>query len=193
MAYGKAFRVVVALMGIMALAHTLNILSGFSLNAYGIQPRTISGLAGIAASPFLHSSLPHLIGNLIPFAVLSAIVLLGGLSRYLTVSILVVGIGGTLVWLFGRDANHVGASGWIFGLWSFVIGQAWFSRSWKHLIAAAAVLAIYSGMIFGFLPRYGVSFESHIAGAIAGWLAAWILQFSPQLGADRQLNRPLHK
>lgn len=180
MAYGKAFRVVATLIGIMALAHILNIFFGFSLNAYGIQPRTLNGLVGIFASPFLHSSLPHLLGNLIPFAVLSAIVLSRGLGRYLTVSLLIVGLGGSLVWLFGRDAIHVGASGWVFGLWSFLLGQAWFSRSWRDLIAASAVIVLYSGMIFGLFPRYGISVESHIAGVIVGWVSAWVMNFIPR-------------
>lgn len=169
----------------MLVAHFLNMFSGYSLNALGLQPRSIQGLPGIALSPFLHGSIGHLVSNAFPFAVLSALILISGMGRYATVSLLVIVICGLLVWTFGRDANHVGASGWVFGLWGYLIAQAWFCRSLKSLVIALLVLALYGGMVFGFLPRQGVSFESHIFGAVAGWVTAWLLQPRPISGADR--------
>lgn len=169
----------------MAVAHILNMLSGYSLNAFGLQPRSIQGLLGIALSPFLHGSIGHLVSNAFPFAILSALILINGVSRYVTVSLLVVAIGGLLVWGFGRDANHVGASGWVFGLWGYLIAQAWYCRSLKSLGIGLLVLVLYGGMVFGFLPRHGVSFESHIFGALAGWVTAWLTQSRPVSGADR--------
>jgi len=176
---------VAALLGVIVVAHTLNILSGYSLNAYGLQPRSFQGLLGIAISPFLHGSIGHLLSNAVPFAVLSALVLFNGVGRYLLVSLLVCVIGGLLVWSFGREANHVGASGWVFGLWGYLLAQAWYSKSLKSLAVALLVVVFYGGMVFGFLPRYGVSFESHIFGALAGWVSAWILRLSPASGANR--------
>jgi membrane associated rhomboid family serine protease len=38
----------------------------------------------------------------------------------------------------------------------------------------------YSGMVWGFVPRYGVSFESHLAGALAGLLTAKLLGSAPR-------------
>lgn len=187
MANGSALRVVAALLGVMVAAHILNMFTGYSLNAFGLQPRSVHGLIGVALSPFLHGSIGHLVSNAFPFAVLSALILIGGVGRYATVSILVSAIGGLLVWAFGRDANHVGASGWVFGLWGYLIAQAWFCRSLKSLLIALLVLVFYGGMVFGFLPRHGVSFESHIFGAVAGWVTAWLLQSRPTSGADRAL------
>lgn len=175
----------VAILGAMAATHFLNILCGHSLSAFGLQPRSLHGLLGIAISPFLHGSIAHLMSNALPFAVLSALVLISGIQRYAAVSLMVIAIGGLLVWSFGRDANHVGASGWVFGLWGYLIGQAWFSRSIKSLAIAVLVIVFYGGMVFGFLPRHGVSFESHIFGALAGWVTAWLLRFSPVPGANK--------
>ncbi|OEC32618.1 rhomboid family intramembrane serine protease [Pseudomonas sp. 21C1] len=160
----------------MVVAHLLNMLCGYSLNAFGLQPRSIHGLLGIVLSPFLHGSVGHLVSNAFPFAVLSALILTDGVGRYVAVSTVVVVIGGLLVWSFGRDANHIGASGWVFGLWAYLIAQAFYSRSFKRLFIALLVLSLYGGMIFGLLPRHGVSFESHLFGALAGWFAAWLMR-----------------
>ncbi len=88
------------------------------LEQNGIQPRSSEGLDGIVWAPFLHGGFPHLIGNTIPFAILSALTLTGGLRRYLTASALIIIVGGALVWAFaiGSNENHIGASGWVFGL-----------------------------------------------------------------------------
>lgn len=185
LANGLSLRVVATLLGVMAVSHFLNMLSGYSLNAFGLQPRSIHGLPGIVISPFLHGSIAHLMSNAMPFAVLSALVLSSGFLRYAVVSLMVVVIGGLLVWSFGRDANHVGASGWVFGLWGYLIGQAWYCRSLKSLAIAVLVIVFYGGMVFGFLPRHGISYESHIFGALAGWVSAWLFRFSPFPGADK--------
>lgn len=171
----KDFKPVLWLAGVMCVVQVLNLLSGYSLNTYGLLPRSAHGLLGIVSAPFLHGSLWHLLGNLVPFVVLGALVAKDGLGRFLTASALIVVIGGLLVWLFGRGYYHVGASGWVFGLWVYVLARAWFHHSWANLFCAVAALVLYGGLVFGFLPRYGVSFESHIAGAVAGLMAARML------------------
>lgn len=163
----------------MAAVQVFNALSGYSLNGFGLLPRTWHGALGILTAPFLHGSWLHLTGNLLPFVILSAMVASQGVRRYLTASALIVLIGGSLVWLFGRGNLHVGASGWVFGLWVFILTRAWLQHSWSNLITAIAALVLYSGMVWGFLPRYGVSFESHIAGAVAGFITAKILLAAP--------------
>ena len=93
---------------------------------------------------------------------------------------MIIGVGGALVWLFARPGDHIGASGWIFGLWSLVIALAWFDRSPRNITIALAVLFFYGGMVFGVLPTQGyISFESHLFGAIAGVFAAFTLSKKP--------------
>jgi membrane associated rhomboid family serine protease len=75
---------------------------------------------------------------------------------------------------------HIGASGWVFGLWAYLLSRAWFQRSWSNLITASVVALLYGGLIVGFLPRRGISFEGHIFAAIAGYIAAKVLLSTPR-------------
>ena len=81
---------------------------------------------------------------------------------------------GLLVWLFARNALHIGASGWIFGLWSLCIATAWYDRKFINILIALLVVFLYGGMLFGVLPNDPrISFESHFFGAIAGVVCAF--------------------
>ena len=145
------------------------------LQPNGIRPRTVSGLDGIAWSPFLHSGFRHLISNSIPFAVLSALVLTRGARRYVTVSLVIIALGGAMVWLLAvsSNSNHIGASGWVFGLFGYLVAAVWFERRPLSILAAALALILYgSTILFGFLPRPGLSWEGHLFGFLAGVVAA---------------------
>ncbi|KEZ65312.1 protease, partial [Pseudomonas syringae pv. syringae FF5] len=63
----------------------------------------------------------------------------------------------------------------IFGLWAYLLARAWYQRSIASVLIALLVLAAYSGLVLGFVPVAGVSFESHIAGALAGVCVAWLM------------------
>lgn len=91
-------------------------------------------------------------------------------------SLIIIVLTGLLVWVFARKAVHIGASGWVFGLWSLSIAIAFFQRSFVNIAIAVFVLFFYGGMIYGVLPqdRY-VSFESHLFGAIAGIVCAYFM------------------
>ncbi|MCD5992576.1 rhomboid family intramembrane serine protease [Pseudomonas sp. CDFA 602] len=168
-------KVILALSLLMVAVQVVNAATGYSLVRFGIFPRTLSGLQGIVFAPFLHGSARHLISNLLPFMALSWLVATEGVRRYAWVAGLVCLLGGALVWVFGRTSIHVGASGLIFGLWTYLLARAWYQRSIASLLLAVIALAGYSGLVYGFLPATGVSFESHIAGAIAGVCVAWLM------------------
>lgn len=160
----------------MIVIHLFNMVSGGMLRAYGIEPRVISGLPGIAAAPWLHGDLAHLGNNLASLVVLGGLCLLGGVRYFLTVSGIIILVSGVLVWLLARDGVHAGASGWIFGLWSLAIVRAWYDRSYTSLAISLLVIFFYSGMVYGMLPTTGsTSFEGHAFGAVAGVVAAWLL------------------
>ncbi|WP_349569023.1 rhomboid family intramembrane serine protease [Azotobacter salinestris] len=169
------FRVVAGLAGLMLALQVINALSGYSLNGFGLLPQSPAGLAGIVVAPFLHGSFVHLAGNLLPFLVLGTLVAAEGARRFVAASLVVVLLGGLLVWLFGREGLHIGASGWVFGLWTWLLARAWYRRSARNLLAAGLALFLYGGLVFGLLPWRGTSFESHIAGALAGLVAARLL------------------
>lgn len=168
--------VIVIALGAMWMIEILDtIVLDDRLESNGIRPRTLDGLDGIIWAPFLHGGFPHLISNSIPFVVLSGLALTGGLRRYVTASVLIIAIGGVLVWLLaiGSNENHIGASGWVFGLFGFLIAAAWFEKRPLSIIVALAALFIYgSTILFGFVPRPGLSWEGHLFGFIAGIVAA---------------------
>ena len=165
----------------------LTTLTGGGLTALGIEPRTVNGLFGIFLAPFIHSSWGHLFSNLPPLLILSVLLMIPSGKHYIKASLFIIIVGGLLVWLFGRTAVHVGASGWIFGLWALLIYQGIFRRKPLDIIIGIVVLIYYGGMISGLFPgQQFVSVESHLSGAAAGVLFGW-LQYRKQ----KQNNKPV--
>lgn len=169
-------RVLLWLLLIMVAVYIVNVVLAGGLNSFGIQPRQITSLFNIFTAPFIHGDIFHLINNLIALAVFASLCLFTSVSHFLKVSVFIIIVSGVLVWVFARDAMHIGASGWIYGLWSLAIMRAWYDRSFVNIAVAVMVIFLYGGMVFGLLPaQIGVSFESHLFGALAGALAAIIL------------------
>src|SRR3989442_7908875 len=150
-----------------------------TLSGFGIVPRTIPGLVGIAFSPLLHATPAHLLANALPLFVL--IVLLFWDRHYHPVvtfcSIWVFSGLGT--WLIGRGADgnrtvvHIGASSIIFGLAAYLIVAGFLMRSWRSAIVAIVVFILFGGIFYGVLPHQGpLSWEGHLCGALAGIWAA---------------------
>lgn len=169
---------IVGALSIMWVSEIVDTVLSGRLDRFGIQPREIDGLDGILWSPFLHGGFAHLISNTIPFAVLSALVLVSGVQRYITASVIIVAVGGLLVWAFALGSNevHIGASGWVFGLFGFLVASAFFERRPLSIGIGLIALFVYGGTIlFGFVPRPGLSVEGHVFGFLAGILAARVL------------------
>ena len=53
----------------IGVVEIVNASMGHQLNAWGIFPRSVHGLAGIPLAPFLHGGIGHVISNSIPFLV----------------------------------------------------------------------------------------------------------------------------
>lgn len=157
----------------MVAVHIANMILGGKLNQFGIYPRDWGGWYHIFTAPFIHGDYPHLINNLLGLSIFSAICLLRPAHYYFIASLFIIILSGILVWCFGRSAYHIGASGWIFGLWSLSILIAWFDRKPQNIMIAVLVVFFYGGMIYGVLPTQSrVSFEAHLFGALAGILFA---------------------
>jgi len=158
---------------IMIAVQIVNSASGGSLNAWGIRPRHLSGLAGIVFAPWLHGGWGHLLNNLSVLLVLGWLVMLDSLRKFIVVSAFIIVIGGLLLWMFGRPFIHIGASGWVFGLWAWLLANACFQRRPRDILIAVVVLMFYGGLWYGLLPQGRVSFEGHIAGLVAGVACSW--------------------
>jgi membrane associated rhomboid family serine protease len=172
---GRKLKLVLGILALLVGVQVFNTLTGNSLLEHGIYPRTLSGLQGVVFAPWLHGSIRHLLSNMLPLAVLSWLVMTEGIERYLRVSALICLVGGVLVWALGRASLHVGASGLVFGLWAYVLARAWYERGMLNVLIAILVMLAYSGLVFGFIPVPGVSFESHVFGACAGVLVGWLM------------------
>lgn len=168
-------KLLAALIGIMVVVHAVNVTLGGQLNQYGIIPRSSEHWFHVFTAPFLHADFAHLMNNLFGLTIFSALCLFRSVSLYVVCSLFIIATTGAMVWFFARDAIHIGASGWVFGLWSFSIAIACFDRSIINIILSIVVVFLYGGMIFGVLPSDPkVSFEAHLFGALSGVLFAFL-------------------
>ncbi len=144
------------------------------LYQWGLFPRQIKGLGGVLLAPLLHGDLSHLFSNSLPLLVLGAglfyfyrpIAYKVFLFLYLTT--------GIWVWFAARPAYHIGASGVVYGLASFLFFSGLIRRN-KYLMAFSLfIVFLYGSLIWGILPlEAGISWESHLLGAIAGVVSAF--------------------
>ena len=153
----------------------------FDLLSFGVTPRTLHGLVGIPAMPFLHANLQHIASNTLPLFVL-LILLAGSKARSWEVVTEIVLLGGILLWLCGRTATHVGASGLIFGLIAFLIVSGWLERRFVPLVVSLVVTFVYGGILRGVIPRIGthISWDGHLLGAVAGGVIAYLMTKNPK-------------
>ncbi len=168
---------VVAMLAVMWVVEILDSFKTIDLEQYGIEPRHVDHLTGIAAAPFLHADFSHLIGNTIPFAILGATIALSGAARVLRVTLIVGLIGGLGTWLIGpSNSLHIGASGLVFGFAAYLISRGLFSRSWLHLGVGIVVGFVYGTTLAGgLIPQDGISWQGHLFGGIGGIVAARVL------------------
>jgi len=166
--------------------HLLQYIMGWSLGYLGVYPRSLSGTIGILMAPLIHADFKHLINNSIPFFALGSIMLYFYPKVAVSGFIRIYFFTGLMVWLIGNfffcgleyghrcNSYHIGASGVVYGLATFIMGTGIFRRNVKSIVLALIVLFYYSGMFMGILPREeGVSWESHLYGGIIGLLVAW--------------------
>ena len=178
---------VVALLGVMWAAEVVDVALGGRLDRLGIEPRDADGLTGVVLAPFLHGGFGHLISNTVPFLVLGALVALSGLARLLAVAAMVTVISGLGVWLFAPSSSlHIGASGVVFGFATYLVGRGWFDRRIGYIAVALLVIVVYgTSLLFGLLPRPGISWQGHLFGAVGGLVAAKVLARTPRQSLGR--------
>lgn len=148
-----------------------------NFNEYGIYPRTVSGLKGVLLSPFLHGSVDHLYNNTFPVAILTLALFYFYRSISLKVVFFGILISGLLTWLIGRPSYHIGASGLIYVLASFVFFKGIFTKHYRLVALSLGVVFIYGSMLWYIFPvKEGISWEGHLSGFITGLLLATLLK-----------------
>ncbi len=143
----------------------------------GIYPRETFGLQGILTAPLSHGDFEHLISNSVPLLGSLFIIFLFYKRVAFLSFFLIYLLTGAAVWLFGREVFHIGASGVVYGLISFIFWSGVFRRNIKSIILSLVVVILYSGLLYGVLPTEdGISWESHLFGAIVGMFVAYLLR-----------------
>ena len=148
---------------------------GFNFNKFGISPRTLSGLKGIFFSPFIHSDTNHLFNNSVPLFVLSASVFYfykDVAAKIYTYGLILTGI---LTWLIARKSFHIGASGIVYLLFSFVFFSGIIRKHYRLVALSFIIIFLYGSMIWYVLPiKEGMSWEGHLSGLIIGFILSMI-------------------
>lgn len=175
MKISRNLQLALAAVAALWLVYFLNLILVIDLRMFGIQPRSINGLRGLLAAPFLHADIHHLTANSGVLFILLAVSF--AYSRVLTFKALltIMLLGGAMVWLLGEGGTlHIGASGIIFGLIGYLMCLGVFRRDWKALIISLVITIAYGGALHALLIHIpGISWTGHLFGFISGVLAAW--------------------
>lgn len=153
------------------------------LHFLGIFPQRASSLTGIFTSPFIHADLKHLFNNTLPLFVLGSALFFFYSQVAFRVLFWLFLLTGAAVWLTGRPSWHIGASGIIYGLASFLFISGIIRRHIPLMGLSLLVAFLYGEMVWGIFPgfRPNISWESHMLGAVAGAiLALWFRREGPQ-------------
>jgi len=126
------------------------------LEIFGLKPRSLSGLPGILAMPFLHGNFGHIISNSVPLIVLLSL-LAGTRKNSLGIITSISVLGGSLL---------------VFGLAAYLIVHGIRTKSLPRILLSVGVAFVYGTTLFsGVLPNQaGISWDGHLFGAIAGGL-----------------------
>lgn len=172
--------------------HILKALSLMDIDDFGVLPRTISGLKGILFTPLIHDDFNHLFNNTIPLFILGSglFYFYPGLAPRIILWVWIVsGLG---IWLIGREAYHIGASGVVYGLAAFLFFSGIFRNIIRLIAMALLVIFLYGSMIWGIFPiKLDISWEGHLFGALTGTVLSYIyLKEGPQPERPAWMDEP---
>jgi membrane associated rhomboid family serine protease len=163
--------------GVLWAVFLVNLLlpNSWGVYSWGIRPRTLWGLPGIAAAPFLHKSIWHLLANTLPLIVLGWILVLSGRALFLRVCLFTALSSGAGTWALGQSNTiHEGASGVVLGLIGFLLARGWFGRKLVWAVTSLGVGLFYLGELFSLLRNEpGISWAGHFWGFVGGVALAW--------------------
>jgi membrane associated rhomboid family serine protease len=168
---------------VMWLVKIIEVLFDLDLSNFGIYPLSLEGLPGILFSPFIHANFGHLFNNSLPLFFLGTALFYFYSEIAIKVSLWTYFLTGILVWLAGRNAWHIGASGLIYGFASFLFFSGIIRKYFRLVALSLLIVFLYGSMVWGIFPNIyrEVSWESHMLGFISGIvLAVWYRKEGPQ-------------
>ena len=162
----------------------------FDARLFAVTPQTTAGLMGVVTAPLLHGSLEHIVANGV------SVLMLGTLAgsvypRATLAAVPLLWLGSGLgAWMLGTPGtHHLGASGLTHGLLFLLFVLGLLRRDRPAIAAAMIAFMFYGGMLLTVLPREaGVSWQSHLGGALGGVLAAWWFRHRDPLPPRRRYS-----
>jgi membrane associated rhomboid family serine protease len=156
--------------------------TGMDLTTWGIYPLSLKGLGGIVGAPLVHADFRHLFDNSLPLYFLSVALFYFYRKVAYRVFFLTWLITGIWVWVGGREAYHIGASGLVYGFASFLFFSGIIRGNINLLAISLLVAFVYGGLVWGIFPYdYRISWESHMGGGVTGLaLAFYYRRYGPQ-------------
>lgn len=144
------------------------------LTRFGIYPKTASGLVGIIASPFIHKDISHLANNSLPLFIM--LLTLFYFYNKIAFKIILQGtiLLGLLTWIIARPAYHIGASGVVYLLVSFIFLSGILSKNRRLVAISMIVVFLYGSLVWYMFPENKeMSWEGHLSGFISGIVLAF--------------------
>lgn len=173
----KSIQIPLILVVIIWIIHLFQYSLDGGLGFLGVYPRSLKGIVGIFTSPFIHGSFSHLFSNSVPLLFSGSLIFFFYRKVALQSMLWIYVLTGLSVWLFARPVYHIGASGVVYGLISFIFWNGVFRRNMKSIVLALVVTVLYSGYILGLAPNQeGISWESHLFGALVGVVVSFFLK-----------------
>ncbi len=171
-----AGRLILAWVALLWVLEAVDFVTGNALDTFGVQPRRASELVDVVPSAFMHFGFQHLAANTVPLLVLGFLAALRGTGRFLAVALIIIVTSGLGVWLTApAGSNTAGASGLIFGLFSYLVVRGFVEKRITDLAMGALVAVVYGSLMLGVLPTAsGISWQAHLFGLIGGVLAAFV-------------------
>jgi membrane associated rhomboid family serine protease len=178
----EARKALFVMVGFIAVIWTIQIANWaddyrLSLN-YGIEPKHISRLPEIFSAPFLHMSWQHIEGNSGPLFIFGFLAAYRGVRKFAMVTLLIAIASGLAVWFFqGSDTDTVGASGLVFGYFTYVVVKGLFDRHMIDVLIGFVMALSFAYLLTEALPGVPqVSWIGHAGGAVGGVLAGWVFR-----------------
>jgi membrane associated rhomboid family serine protease len=169
--YSLLFPLVIV--GLFWLVKVVEDIYDLDLAEYGILPLHAEGLKGIILSPFIHGSYDHLLSNSLPFLILGFALFYFYRNLAYRILFLIYLLSGICVWFGGRESYHIGASGIVYGLASFLFFSGVLRKDASLLTIGIIVIFLYGSMFWGMFPfKPDISWESHLWGALSGLILA---------------------
>jgi membrane associated rhomboid family serine protease len=172
-----AITIPLILLFVMWLVMLVEVIFGISLARLGTHPLHADGIQGILLMPFIHGDFSHLLANSSSFIVLAVALFYFYREISIKVLIWIWLLSGIWVWFGGRDSWHIGASGVIYGLSSFLFVSGMIRKNTQLAALAMVVAFLYGSMIWGifpdFFPKENISWEGHLGGFVAGIIMAF--------------------